>query len=129
MYVPGLPSGLTKATTQYVSSCPVTTYNSGGPGYLDDILMNSYQAKGVFTDLLTLAGHHVIKAGVTFNLDNYRHDKGYSGADQYQQATAAGGGFNDLRNYGFLTGAGLAGHPRPLRRADPDLEHRRLPPG
>ena len=91
-----------------VPTCPVTTYYNGGPGYLDDILMDSYQAKGVFTDLLSAAGHHVIKAGVTFNLDNYRHDKGYSGGDQYEQASSAGGGFTDLRQYGFLTGPDTA---------------------
>lgn len=99
----GMPA--VPASTTMTPTCPVTTYYSGGPGYMDDIQMDSYQAKGVFTDLAQLAGHHVIKAGVEFKVDDYRHDKGYSGSDLFQENSTQGTGFNDFREYGFLTGA------------------------
>ena len=34
----------------------------GGPGFIEALSLDSYQAKGIFTYLLNAAGHHVIKA-------------------------------------------------------------------
>src|SRR5262249_51585057 len=45
-------------------TCPMPTYSAGGPSFVDDVLSDSYQGKAVFTNLLQLAGHHVIKAGI-----------------------------------------------------------------
>ena len=67
-------------------TCPVQTYNAGGPGVLiDDILLDSYQGKGIFTSLLQFAGHHVIKAGVDVSFNSYRHQKAYSGGNLYRE--------------------------------------------
>jgi outer membrane receptor protein involved in Fe transport len=83
--------------------CPVENYAKGGPGYLDDTVLDSYQGKAVFTDLLQAAGHHVIKAGVDFAYNSYQHDKAYSGGDVYRENTI-GTRFDDYRLYGFMTG-------------------------
>jgi hypothetical protein len=90
-------------TNTTITPCPVNNYFRGGPGFLDDILLDSYQAKGVFTDLLQAAGHHVIKAGVEFSFNAYKHDKGYSGGEIYRE-NVTGTRFDDFRQYGFLTG-------------------------
>ncbi len=101
-------------------NCPQQQYFGGGPGFIDDVLMDSYQAKAVFTDLLQAVGHHVIKAGVDFSYNSYRHDKGYGGTDFYQESAASPANspnssrsYNDNRNYGFLTGPDT---PYPLAR-------------
>jgi outer membrane receptor protein involved in Fe transport len=100
-------AGGTPGFSTPTSTCPQTTYFAGGPGFIDDVLLDSYQGKAVFTDLLQLGGHHVIKAGVDFKYDSYTHNKGYSGGDFYQENSTGGaivgGSFNDNRNYGFLT--------------------------
>ena len=94
-------SGKKTATTN--TPCPVNSYHRGGPGLIDDILLDSYQGKGVFTNLLQAAGHHVIKAGVEFSYNSYKHDKAYSGGDVFRESTKATR-FDDFRQYGFLTG-------------------------
>ena len=60
------------------TTCPVNNYYSGGPGFVDDVKLDSYQAKAVFTDLLQGLGHHVIKAGADFSINSYAHEKGYT---------------------------------------------------
>ncbi len=97
-------------------SCPTPTYTTGGPGYLQDTLMDSYQGKVVFTDLLQLAGHHVIKAGVELNFNSYKHDEAFSGGVTYHDTPsgafvggagnpgAGAGAIYDYRDFGFATG-------------------------
>lgn len=93
----------TKGAPKTVTSCPIEVYRKGGGGYLDDTLMDSYQAKAVFTNLLQAAGHHVIKVGVDFSYNAFTHQKGYGGGDFYRE-NATGSRFDDARMYGFLTG-------------------------
>jgi hypothetical protein len=57
-------SGCDAPGTAKAIYCPVTTYRSGGPGYLEDSTHNRYQGKAVATYLASALGHHVIKAGV-----------------------------------------------------------------
>jgi hypothetical protein len=105
----GLCGTVYTASGGLTPTCPLASgYTTGGPGFIDDIQLDSYQAKGVFTDLLQAAGHHVIKIGVNVNLDDYIHDKGYSGSDAYQESSTIGGGFVDIRQYGFLSGPDTA---------------------
>jgi hypothetical protein len=102
------PAGGTPGSATPTPTCPQTTYSGGGPGFIDDVLLDSWQGKGIFTELLQLAGHHVIKVGADFKYDSYTHNKGYSGGDAYQENTSGGnvvgGSYNDTRNYGFLAG-------------------------
>lgn len=86
-----------------ITPCPVPSYFRGGPGFVDDIKLDSYQGKAVFTDLLQAAGHHVIKAGVEFSYNSFKHDKAYSGGVLYRENTI-GTRFDDYRRYGFLQG-------------------------
>ena len=85
------------------SPCPVSTYVRGGSGYLDDASINSYQGRAVFTNLLQAAGHHVIKAGIDFNVSTYDHTKAYSGTNVFRE-NGSGSNFADYRQYGFLQG-------------------------
>jgi outer membrane receptor protein involved in Fe transport len=96
---PGNP----KTVPNVFSPCPVTSYARGGSGFLDDASINSYQGKAVFTNLLQAAGHHVIKAGVDFNLGSYQHQKAYSGTNVFRE-NGSGSNYNDYRQYGFLQG-------------------------
>jgi hypothetical protein len=104
--VPGAASACRTVSTASgpTPTCPVTTYASGGPAFMDDLLLDSVQARAMFTALRELLGHHIIKAGVDVHFDAYRHDKAYSGTVQYVEGSAQGSGFADLRQYGFLAG-------------------------
>jgi outer membrane receptor protein involved in Fe transport len=95
------PSAGTQPTI--FTPCPVANYARGGAGFLDDASINSYQGKAVFTNLLTAAGHHVIKAGIDFNLGTYQHVKAYSGGNVFRE-NGSGSNYNDYRQYGFLKG-------------------------
>ncbi|MFO0761632.1 MAG: TonB-dependent receptor [Byssovorax sp.] len=83
--------------------CPVSTYALGGPGFLDDASLNSYQGRAVFTNLFTAAGHHVLKAGADLQVGSYSHLKAYSGGDVFRE-NGSGSNYADYRQYGFLTG-------------------------
>jgi hypothetical protein len=83
--------------------CPVTQYHSGGPEYINDQQLNSYQARTVATILAEGAGHHVIKAGADVELSTFEMNKGYSGARDYAESSD-GTLFYDGRVFGYLTG-------------------------
>jgi outer membrane receptor protein involved in Fe transport len=92
-----------KTLQSVFTPCPVANYGRGGAGFLDDASINSYQGRAVFTNLLQAAGHHVIKAGVDFNLGTYEHTKAYSGGNVFRE-NGSGSNYNDYRQYGFLQG-------------------------
>ena len=96
---PNNPQQVPKAFTP----CPVSGYSRGGTGYVDDASINSFQGRAVFTNLLTAAGHHVIKAGIDFNLGSYQHTKAYTGGNVFRE-NGSGSNYNDYRQYGFLQG-------------------------
>jgi hypothetical protein len=92
-------------------ACGVTRYATGGFGFLHRYLLDSYQAKGVVTYLLTAAGHHVFKVGVDAQWNNYDVLTFYSGGQLYRPASELGlppfivgsNGYYSIRGYGRLT--------------------------
>jgi carboxypeptidase family protein/TonB-dependent receptor-like protein len=83
--------------------CPATTYQYGGPDFIDDSALNRYQVKGVVTRLIPAAGHHVVKGGVDLEFMTYDHTKAYSGGRRYREGID-GSFFTDNREFGFLQG-------------------------
>jgi Carboxypeptidase regulatory-like domain/TonB dependent receptor len=63
--------------------CPVTGWSYGGRGFIDQLTLDSVQAKGAITYLLTALGHHVFKAGVDMNFSQYESRSGYTGRVAY----------------------------------------------
>jgi hypothetical protein len=83
--------------------CPVTTYNTGGPGAINRQALNRYQGRSILTYLLQGAGHHVIKAGVDVEHNSYDMNKAFSGQTFYRESVN-GANFQDYRQYSFLYG-------------------------
>ena len=90
-----------KNINKQVDPCPVANYVRGGSGFINESAVNSYQGAAVFTSLVQLAGHHVIKAGIDFNFASYSNTKAYSGGTAYRE-NGAGSNFHDYRQYGYL---------------------------
>lgn len=86
-----------------VSPCPVTTYNIGGPGFIDESTQDIWQGKIIGTYLFPALGHHVFKAGFDSRLLQFDHHKSYSGGVIYRESRS-GTTFADYREYGFLRG-------------------------
>jgi len=83
--------------------CPLTTYSSGGLGYMDDATLQRIGARSILTWLPEAAGTHVIKLGAELDYLGYNLDKGYGGGILYRESIS-GGSFTDFRAYGYLTG-------------------------
>ncbi|HTV21365.1 MAG TPA: TonB-dependent receptor [Polyangiaceae bacterium] len=81
--------------------CPVNTYAVGGPQILQDRTYNRLQAREVATFVTEGAGHHIIKAGVEFELMTYGSKRAYPGGVSFNE-NAAGTAINDFRRYGGL---------------------------
>ena len=64
--------------------CPVSGYFYGGPGFLNTSTLDSYQARGVLTYLLTALGHHVLKGGADYQYMKYHIVSAYSGFAAYR---------------------------------------------
>lgn len=90
-----------KTTPRVVTQCPVANYTRGGAGFMNDASINSFQGAAVFTSLVQALGHHVIKAGIDFNLGSYNNTKAYSGTNVFRE-NGSGSNFADFRQYGFL---------------------------
>lgn len=86
-----------------INVCPVTTYNYGGPGFIEEGRLDRYQGKGVVTGLLTAAGHHVIKGGIDVELMGFDHQRAYSGGVLFRESTN-GARFDDFRRFGRILG-------------------------
>jgi phage gp45-like len=87
--------------------CPVPVYYSGGAygGQYTDLEVdnyNRYTLGSTVTYLLQAWGHHVIKAGVSFDYSSWNHTKGHSGGDVLQEQ--ANGVLNDAEQFGYLSG-------------------------
>ncbi len=65
--------------------CGVLGWATGGPGFIERLVLDSYQARGMVTYLLNALGHHVLKAGVDGNIGYYEHKKAYTGRDAYSE--------------------------------------------
>ncbi len=94
--------------------CGVLGWFTGGPGFIERLVLDSYQARGMLTFLVSALGHHVLKAGIDGNLGYYEHIKGYTGRNAYTEvpeSTVPGPtrgsqpyAVFDARNFGYLTG-------------------------
>jgi outer membrane receptor protein involved in Fe transport len=88
-------------------SCPVTgagqSYTFGGSGYTAESALDRFQIRGSGSFLFQALGHHTMKAGL--DIENLRYDikKSYSGG-VFLQENITGSRFDDLRQYGTLTG-------------------------
>lgn len=96
------PVAVTGMTDVFSNVCPVTTFATGGPGFLYNRKLERIQARSMATRLAQAAGHHLIKFGIDFEYNRYQSQRGYSGATLYRE-NAAGTAFSDFRNYGYLT--------------------------
>jgi hypothetical protein len=101
------PSVCDPVTPGGPTRCPVLNYATGGPGFLNELAMDRYQAKVVGTYLLKALGEHVIKAGVDLEAVTMDQTKALSGRVAYLEADD-GTYFQDFRQYGYLTGPDTA---------------------
>lgn len=83
--------------------CPVPSYWVGGADYMNNAVLDRWQARAMVTYLASLLGHHVIKAGFDVELMKYSNRKAYSGGYRLQESTS-GRSFTDSRQYGYLQG-------------------------
>ena len=93
---PAVPGGT-------LPTCPVQTYNAGGADFIDQQVFDVYSAKSVLTILGQAAGHHVIKAGIDFQLLSSWWSRGYSGGMRWQES-GSGGQYDAVRGYGYMSG-------------------------
>ena len=100
-------------------SCGVTRYNTGGFGFLHSYKLDSYQAKGVVTYLLTGLGHHVLKLGIDAQWNNYDVLTFYSGGQLFRDGVELGvpGTYYSIRGYGKLTDVDTTDGPNPFIRS------------
>jgi hypothetical protein len=85
------------------AACPVLTYSADSAGFIRESTLDRYQLRSMLTIVGNALGHHVIKAGVEFEMVGYDIDKAYAGANLYRENTA-GTSFADYRNFGYLIG-------------------------
>ena len=97
-----IPANVAAACTAPGASCPVTGYFYGGTGFLSQVKLNSYQARGVITYLVNALGHHVLKLGFDYQAADYDITQAYSGGTVLYYN---GGGtyVYDYRRYGKIT--------------------------
>lgn len=102
------PSGATTrcdpAEVMNAELCPVTTYYTGGPGALNESILNRVQGKLTATAIWSGLGHHVSKAGFDLEYMTYASERGYSGSNIFFETTD-GTQFTDYRRFGFLVDA------------------------
>jgi len=84
-------------------ACPVVDYHTGGPEFIDEQSLNTYQGRSVLTYNFEGAGDHVAKLGFELEVATYDHLAAYSGARDYSESTD-GTYFLDGRQYGYLVG-------------------------
>ncbi len=88
-------------------ACPATglasTYTIGGAGFMEEVGMNRYQGKLTATYLLNALGHHVFKAGIDLERNEYRIKKAYSGGYVLRD-NFTGTAWRDYRQYAYLAG-------------------------
>ncbi len=83
--------------------CPVSTYRSGGPGFLSSRTFDRISGRTVLTLLGEAAGHHVVKVGVEVEGMEYDSRKSYGGGNLLRESLS-GGSYSELRNFSYLTG-------------------------
>ena len=90
--------------------CP-SGWRTGGPGFVFDSTLNSYQFKLVGTYFANILGHHTIKAGFDGDLSTYHQIEGYTGQRALSEKTLVdssgnfvSGGFTQARAFAIFTG-------------------------
>ena len=100
------------ATAANPLKCPVDAYFFGGSGIINKSTLDSYQARGVLTYLLSGLGHHVLKGGADYQYQKYNIEATYSGFAYYRTRSGAprdgpasmlGFQVYDYRRYGVQT--------------------------
>ena len=103
-----VPSSVRTACSEPGASCSgVSHFLTGGPGKLETLDFDSYQARAVLTYLVNAAGHHVLKAGFDGQLNKYNHDESITGGVVYydgQDYGAPAGTVVDSFRFGHLSG-------------------------
>jgi hypothetical protein len=84
-------------------NCPVTTYETGGPGDIDVQIFDRYVASSTLTYLFQGLGHHVVKVGGQLELVTYDHLTGHSGGSR-QAEDPGGATIADSEQWGQLIG-------------------------
>ncbi len=107
---------ITEIAENRTQVCPVTTWNTGGPGFISERKLNRAQVRHIVTRLIRAAGHHVVKAGIDFEYMHYNSNRGYTGGTLYRENTA-GTSYADFRQYAFLSAPDTA-HIIPALRWD-----------
>jgi hypothetical protein len=85
--------------------CPVVAYTSGGPatntGLLEQQTFNRYTLGSTVTFLFSGWGHHVVKAGLNFEVSTFEHLAAHSGGAALLERSD-GSRFDDLESFGVL---------------------------
>src|SRR6185436_18880978 len=85
------------------TACPLTTYQSGGPGGpLIEQTFNRYVVGSTVTYLFPGAGHHVAKAGFSLEYTQWDHIKAHAGGTNIIEG--ADGTLQDGEHFGVLAG-------------------------
>jgi hypothetical protein len=95
-------AGCDDPDTDNATLCPVTTYQFGGPDYLDQQVGQSYQLRQVTTYNTEMMGLHVFKAGGEAGYATFDNLRAYSGGNRFKD-NSSGTLFTDNRQFGFLT--------------------------
>ena len=102
-----VPSSVRTKCSELGASCNVVRFFTGGPGKIETLDFDSYQARAVLTYLVNAAGHHVLKAGFDGQINKYNHDESFSGGALYvdgQDYGAPAGTVVDFVHFGHLSG-------------------------
>jgi outer membrane receptor protein involved in Fe transport len=84
-------------------SCQQIGWVYGGTGFMERLVLDSYQGKATVTFLVSALGHHVFKAGADGVVAYYDHTKTYGGGVAYNYNLAGNGIATIARRFGFLT--------------------------
>jgi hypothetical protein len=90
------------AGTDAATECPVTTYQFGGPDFIDEQVGGSLQLRHVTSYVMEAFGLHVLKAGAELGYGSFNNHRAYSGGRRYRD-NASGTLFTDNRQFGFMT--------------------------
>lgn len=96
-------SGCEPPGTAAAEVCPVSSYQFGGPDFIDDQQGSSLQLRHVTSYVTEALGLHVFKAGAELGYGSFLNHRAYSGGRRYKD-NISGRLFTDNRQFGFLTG-------------------------
>jgi hypothetical protein len=117
-------NGMTPMFPGLNSLCPVTSYSTGGPlgpnSLLFDHHFERWSAGSVLTYLLQAAGHHVVKAGFSFEFTTVTQTSGHAGGTVLSES-GDGTGIGVNEGYGVLRGPDNPLLVDPLRNTSTSL--------